>query len=148
MNVVLLVKNPSGFSGRSSGLSFLLETNMYLLLALLFIKHFLCDFYWQTPYMLKKSSPTGWFWPLTLHVATHSAVTLVIMLFFTDLPFAIVIAIAEFALHWAIDYWKAQKAKADFNSRAFWNYLGIDQMFHNMTYLAILFWYSLYMAGF
>lgn len=120
---------------------------MYLLLALLFIKHFLCDFYWQTPYMLKKAAAKGWFWPLTLHVAVHAVVTFVIMLLFTDAAFALIMFAAEFAIHWAIDYWKAQKAKAEFNSRAFWNYLGLDQMLHNMTYLAMIFWYSLYMAG-
>jgi len=121
---------------------------MYLLLALLFVKHFLFDFYWQTPYMLRKSAEKGWRLPLTLHVTTHAAATFFILLFFMDLPTALVIAVSEFIIHWSIDYWKAQKAKAEFNSRAFWNYLGLDQMFHNLTYLLIIFWYSLYMAAF
>ncbi len=121
---------------------------MYLLLALLFIKHFLFDFYWQTTYMLRKAAPNGWILPLTLHVTTHAAATFFIVLLFSDFGFSFLVAISEFIIHWIIDYWKAQKAKAEFNSRAFWNYLGLDQMFHNLTYLLIIFWYSLYMAGF
>lgn len=120
---------------------------MYILFATLFVKHFLFDFLWQTPYMLRKSAKKGWFLPLTLHAAAHALATFVILIFFADAAFAILVSVSEFIIHWAIDYWKAQKVKVDFNSRAFWNYLGADQLFHNLTYLAIIFWYSLYMAG-
>lgn len=121
---------------------------MYLLLALLFVKHFLCDYPLQTPYMLRKVRPKGWFVPLTSHAFVHAFFTFCILLLFTDIVFAFLIFIAEFCAHWAIDYWKAQRARAEFGSRQFWNYLGLDQMLHNLTYLAIIFCYSLYMAGF
>lgn len=119
---------------------------MYLLLALLFIKHFLCDYPLQTSWMLRKSHPTEWFWPLTTHAAFHAGFTLVILLFFTNVPFALSVALLEFSAHWNIDYAKAQYSKAKFGSTAFWNHLGLDQLFHNLTYLAIIFAYSLYMA--
>lgn len=123
---------------------------MYLLLALLFIKHFLCDFPLQTSWMLRKGAKKGWILPLTAHAAIHGWATFMILIFMTvaaDPAFALLMGFADFAVHWMIDYWKARKAKADFNSRAFWNYLGLDQLLHNLTYLAIIFWYSLYMAG-
>lgn len=120
---------------------------MYILLALLFIKHFACDYPLQTPWMLKKAAKTGWVLPLTSHASLHAICTLIIVSLFTGPDFAFLMAILDFAAHWAIDYWKAQRTSAEFGSRKFWTYLGMDQLFHNLTYLAIIFCYSLYMVG-
>jgi hypothetical protein len=117
-----------------------------MLLILLLIKHFLLDFPFQTPYMLRKSQPTGWFFPLFLHAAAHGAATFILLLFFAP-TLAIPLALAEGVVHFGIDYWKAQKAKAEFASAKFWTYLGLDQLFHNLTYVAIIFIVSLYMTG-
>lgn len=123
---------------------------MYLLLALLFIKHFACDYPFQTPWMLNKSAKKGWAFPLTIHAALHGWMTYMIVVFMTvaaDPVFALLMGLIDFCAHWAIDYWKAQRTSAEFGSRKFWNYLGLDQLFHNLTYLAIIFCYSLYMVG-
>ena len=123
---------------------------MYLLLALLFIKHFACDYPFQTLWMLNKSAKKGWLAPLTAHAAVHGWATYMIVLFMTfavDPAFAILLGAIDFAAHWIIDYWKAQRTSAEFGSRKFWNLLGFDQLLHNLTYLAIIFLYSLYMVG-
>ena len=123
---------------------------MYLLLALLFIKHFACDYPFQTPWMLNKSAKKGWLAPLTAHAAVHGWATYMIVLFITfavDPAFAILLGAIDFAAHWIIDYWKAQRTSVAFGSRKFWNLLGFDQLLHNLTYLAIIFLYSLYMVG-
>jgi Protein of unknown function (DUF3307). len=123
---------------------------MYLLLALLFIKHFACDYPFQTPWMLQKSAKKGWFAPLTCHALVHGWATYMIIIFMSvagDPAFALLMGLLDFSAHWAIDYWKAQKTSAEFGSRKFWTYLGLDQLLHNLTYLAIIFCYSLYMVG-
>lgn len=120
---------------------------MYILFALLFAKHFALDYPLQTPWMLRKSDRTGWLAPLTAHAWGHAFFTGVILLLFSDLEFAVAMMVVDFVAHWSIDYWKAQRTSSEFGSPAFWNYLGLDQLFHNLTYLAIIFMYSLYMTG-
>lgn len=122
---------------------------MYILLALLFIKHFLCDYPFQTLWMLNKSAKTGWFFPLTAHAAVHGWATYMILIFMStgDPGFALLLGLLDFTAHWVIDYWKAQRTSAEFGSRRFWNLLGFDQLLHNLTYLAIILLYSLYMVG-
>lgn len=120
---------------------------MLLLLILLLTKHFLLDFPFQTPYMLRKSQPTGWFIPLLSHAGAHALATTVLLLLFVPAEFALLIGLAEFTAHYTIDYWKARKAKAEFGSAKFWTYLGLDQLLHNFTYIAIIFLVNLYMTG-
>ncbi|EDL3592086.1 DUF3307 domain-containing protein [Salmonella enterica subsp. enterica serovar Newport] len=123
---------------------------MYLLLALLFVKHFACDYPLQSQWMLQKAAKKGWAFPLTAHAALHGWFTFFIvnmMMLAGDPGFALLMGLADFCAHWAIDYWKAQRTSAEFGSRRFWNLLGFDQLLHNLTYLAIIFCYSLYMAG-
>lgn len=122
-----------------------------ILLTLLFIKHYLCDYPMQSSWMLTKSAKTGWTLPLTAHAALHGWFTFMIVNIMTlcqDPGLALLFGFADFCAHWAIDYWKAQLTSAEFGSRRFWNYLGLDQLLHSLTYISISFVFSLYMATF
>ena len=110
------------------------------LLALLLIKHFICDFVLQTPWQLAEKgiygAPGG-----IVHSGIHIAGTLVALLAVqTPLSVALPVLIAEFAVHYHIDWGKEQTVRRlDWRAGArFWNAMGFDQLLHGLTYLAIV----------
>lgn len=144
-----LLKTSSEVLRPSGALVFTGDT-MYIILALLLIKHFLCDYPLQSPWMLRKSAEKGWLAPLSAHAYAHAFGTYIVFLIvggFADPTFAVWMMGLDFLAHWLIDFWKARLTRPEFGSRAFWNYLGLDQLLHNLTYLAMIFLYSLYTAG-
>jgi hypothetical protein len=105
---------------------------MTLLLTLLFIKHFLADFVFQTEWMVKgKGLESGWLLPLYCHASVHQIFTLAILFFYVDISTAIVVAFLEKVAHIIIDRYK------DISRPAFWNALGADQLAHALSYIAI-----------
>ena len=115
---------------------------MTLLITLLFIKHFLADFVFQTKWIvIGKGNETGWFTPLLAHAGVHQAFTTAILLFFLDPFTAIAIGVVENWLHITIDRVKASPDLGgqykDMYKPAFWNALGADQLAHALTYIAI-----------
>jgi hypothetical protein len=109
---------------------------LLFLLVLLSIKHFLADYLWQTDYMLRKVHPTEWQLPLLLHSGVHGLLTALIMMPPLG-PVGLVLGLVDFAIHFVVDYWKAQKVTTVVLSRPFWLAFGIDQMLHHLTYIAI-----------
>jgi hypothetical protein len=112
------------------------------LLTLLFIKHFLADFVFQTEWMVRgKGSESGWFTPLLAHAGVHQLFTTTILLFFIEPFVAISVGVVENWLHITIDRVKASPDLLGRYSRidkpAFWNALGADQLAHALTYIAI-----------
>lgn len=107
---------------------------IFLLLFLFQVKHFICDYPLQTQYMLGKMSRTGWIKPLASHAATHAAGTGIIALIFTNDLFLILVTI-DFILHFLVD---RIKASPDLGGRwkpdqpYFWWALGADQMAHHL----------------
>jgi hypothetical protein len=115
---------------------------MTLLLTLLFIKHFLADFVFQTEWMVKgKGLESGWLLPLYCHASVHQIFTLAILFFYVDISTAIVVAFLEKVAHIIIDRTKASPSLLgrykDISRPAFWNALGADQLAHALTYIAI-----------
>lgn len=110
------------------------------LLCGLTVKHFLCDFVFQTPYQLDNKRRYGHPGGL-IHAGIHAAATLALLLAFKVRPeLALGLSAAEFALHYHLD-WAKEVAAARFVARgraAFWNLIGFDQMLHHLTYLAIV----------
>lgn len=88
---------------------------IFILLLVYQIKHFLADYPLQTPYMLKKFLPNaGFFWPLCAHAGIHAAFTLVIAsVFFVyvgfEFPIIFILGIAyfDFIIHFVMDRIKA-----------------------------------------
>jgi hypothetical protein len=106
----------------------------------LIIKHFVCDYPLQTPYMLKNKGTYGHPGGI-IHSAIHALATTTAFLVITPtLAVGIAIIAGEFVLHYHIDWtkenvirrmgWTAKDGK-------FWLALGADQLAHQLTYVAI-----------
>lgn len=108
-----------------------------LILLLLQVKHWYIDFVMQTSEMVASKgiygSPAG-----VLHSAQHGLATFVILAFFTTPYFALLLALADFATHYHIDWLKMNKGCRDIQDPLFWNHLGMDQMAHQIVYLLIV----------
>lgn len=109
---------------------------LILLLVLFQIKHFLCDYILQTPYMLRKGE-SGWSWvgPLMAHAGVHSLFTCFIILLVN--PALCWLAFVDFGVHFLVDRFKAGKkylGRYQPNDKKFWWALGFDQMCHHLTH--------------
>lgn len=128
-----------------------IEMVMYLY-ALLLIKHFICDFPLQTsPYMYTNKGTYGHPGGL-IHAAVHGIGTFAVFaIWFYYNTNAIIIwkiclvmAMIDMFVHYHIDW-----AKMSINKRLgwgptthsqFWILLGVDQLLHNLTYVAMILW--------
>ena len=114
---------------------------IFLLLLLFQVKHFLCDFPFQTPYMLGKfKGGTDWIVPLSAHAGVHFLGTTAIAAFYCGWS-AIALGVLDFAVHFVVDRIKASPSlggrwKPD--NRYFWWALGADQMAHHLTHYLII----------
>lgn len=115
-------------------------TLIWLLLALQ-IKHFIFDFYWQPPFMWRNKGTFGHIGGI-VHSGVHALATFVILCFFTIPTLALVIAILEFAAHYFTDWAKMNinriKGWTATTHNEFWQLTGLDQLLHQLTYVAIL----------
>jgi hypothetical protein len=119
--------------------------NKDLFYTLMFIKHFLADFVWQTPYMLGKGKKgTAWIMPLSAHCLVHAGLSALIIAVFN--PAMIWLAGLEFVAHFVIDRIKATyklpegqwapEMKGKYLNKHYVA-LGADQLAHALTYIAI-----------
>ncbi len=112
-----------------------------LLLLLLQIKHWYADFKIQT-YMqtIKKGV---WLDPIGMsHTADHIWGTLVVLMIFNFIcpvsgPAILIIAVTEGIYHYMVDYTKVKYGCKDNTKPQFWNQFGLDQLAHQISYLAI-----------
>ena len=113
---------------------------LFILLVIFQIKHFLADYPFQNQYMLGKSKKNGWFFPLLAHALVHGTGTLLIMLFFS--PSMWFIFAVDVIIHFFVDRVKSSpnilnRFKPD--NKLFWWFLGADQLIHHSTnYLMII----------
>ena len=110
---------------------------IFTLLVLFQLKHFVCDYPLQNQYMLGKMQATNWIKPLAAHAAVHSLATYIITMYFVGLFTAILFALADFIIHFTVDRIKASpKLGGRFNPTQpyFWWALGADQMAHHLTH--------------
>lgn len=112
--------------------------SIYVLLAVLFIKHWYIDFVNQTPEEVAGKGIYGNAYGL-MHSIKHGVATTVIMLFFVhNFEAAVLVGFMDFLIHYHIDW-----AKMNINKRygytiempQFWAWLGADQLAHSLTYL-------------
>lgn len=126
-------------------------SEIFILLFLFQIKHFLCDFPLQGKFMLGKFSPDPWTWipALTAHSGVHSVGTFAVMFVFEVFITPGVsgpwwwcfIPWLDMAIHFTVDRIKASpnmlgRWKPD--NKYFWWSLGGDQMAHHLTHYAII----------
>lgn len=112
--------------------------SIYVLLALLFTKHWYIDFVNQSQKEVDGKGIYGNADGL-MHSIKHGVATMLIMYAFVYEPLvSIVVGFIDFVLHYHIDW-----AKMNINKRygytieqpAFWAWLGADQLAHSLTYL-------------
>lgn len=132
--------------------------NIFVLLFIYQIKHFVADFPLQNEYMLGKFKEKDWELPLACHAGVHSIFTLLISLMFIGVFGSICLAIFDFVIHFAMDRYKASPkhlgkytalSKKEFIAGAteeqkkdnvkFWWALGLDQMVHHLTHYIIIY---------
>jgi hypothetical protein len=119
------------------------------LLVLLEIKHFLFDFVFQSPYQLENKGVYGHPGGL-LHAGLHAGATAVILAVFAFQPALLLAVVAgEFVVHYHLDWGKEKiRQLAARPDDAFtWRMVGLDQLLHHLTYIAIAAVLSLTVSG-
>lgn len=118
---------------------------IYLIFFILLTKHFVVDFLWQPEFEWRNKGtflhPGG-----IQHAFKHAAATILTigtLVAFGGLSPTVLLwsALAEFVLHYAIDYAKMNINRVkgwDANRNPeFWYLTGLDQYLHGLTYLGI-----------
>lgn len=76
------------------------------------------------------------------HAGLHAVFSAVVLgLFGTSISLLLILIVAEFVLHFHIDYWKARHSKQHQHTPAdagFWRAAGFDQALHQLTYIAMV----------
>ena len=117
-----------------------------LLIALFQIKHWYADFKIQTYMQTVKKGV--WLDPIGMtHTRDHMLASLVALLLFsfvhTIQPLTMLAVVAvEGVYHYLVDYIKVKYGSKDSTKPLYWNQFGLDQMAHQMSYLAIA-WFLL-----
>ena len=118
-----------------------------LILLLLFqIKHWYADFMIQSYMQTVKKGV--WLDPIGIsHSLDHVVTTMVLLClfnFFIPIPALtiILLALAEGIIHYTIDYVKVRYGSKDLMKPRFWQQFGLDQLAHQICYIAMV-WYLL-----
>jgi hypothetical protein len=106
------------------------------------VKHYVADYFLQPAWMLVGKGdfrhPGGY-----AHAAVHAGLSaLVLFAAGTPLPVLAALVVAEWVIHYALDYSKIQYSKGvhvDSNPRRFWALHGVDQLTHQLTYAAMIY---------
>lgn len=114
----------------------------FVLLIGLEVKHYIADYFLQPAWMLVGKGdwrhPGGY-----AHAGLHAALSGVVLLIAaTPLPIVAALVLAEWVIHYALDYSKilySRGVRADSDPRRFWALHGIDQLTHQLTYAAMIY---------
>lgn len=110
----------------------------FVILALLFVKHFVCDFVVQTSYMIREKGQYGSVGGIH-HAVFHGLGTWAVLFIFVDTFSATVLALADSVIHYHIDWAKTKlSACCQMYGWAYWVWFGLDQLAHALTYIAIV----------
>lgn len=115
---------------------------LLILLALIQIKHCYVDFVSQSAEQIRCKGI--WLNPVGIsHSLEHVYCSLIALLIFSLYipvdPFDIlIVAFVEGALHYIIDYVKIRYGSKDISNSKFWTQFGLDQLAHQVTYLAMV----------
>lgn len=115
--------------------------NEILIILLLLIKHFICDYPLQRPYQLMNKGIYGHPGGL-LHAAIHGTGTLIVLLFFAPVTMALGLAMLDALIHYHVD-WTKNRINTHFgfstsSGSGFWILFGLDQLVHQMTYILLI----------
>ena len=114
---------------------------LLVLLCLLQIKHMLGDYFLQTRMMLdgrEQYAHLGRF----LHAGVHAAGSFIAFLLIgAPVVFIVPLVLAEWAVHFHIDWWKGRHTsdqKLTPADAGYWRASGVDQALHQLTYIAMI----------
>lgn len=106
------------------------------------IKHYVADYFLQPAWML---GGKGDFRRLGgyAHAGVHVALSAVVLLLAgAPSPILALLAVAEYVVHYALDYAKVRYSRGvhiDTDPRRFWALHGADQLAHQLTYAAMIY---------
>jgi hypothetical protein len=106
------------------------------------VKHYIADYFLQPAWMLVGKGdirhPGGY-----AHAGIHAGLSAVVLLIAgTPLPLLAGLVVAEWVIHYALDYSKIHYSRGvhvDTSPRRFWALHGIDQLTHQLTYAAMIY---------
>lgn len=107
-----------------------------MLLTLLFIKHYICDFVLQTDKMISGKGIYGNMDGIS-HSLYHAIGTMLVVSLFVSGPLTLFLALLDGVLHYHFDYLKMKYGERDISKKEFWRDLGLDQLAHSVTYILI-----------
>ena len=114
---------------------------LLLLLWLLQIKHMFGDYFLQTGKMLDGRDQYMHMGRL-MHAGVHAAGSAIAFLIIgAPVGFIIALVLAEWIVHFHIDWWKSRlttEQKLTPADAAYWRASGIDQALHQLTYVAMI----------
>lgn len=116
-----------------------------VLLALFGIKHFFCDFVFQSDSMVRSKGTYGADGGLN-HATVHVIGTICVLVpFFVLLPdlryIAVLMALVDGIIHYHIDWAKHQLSRGlTVADKRFWIWFGLDQCLHYLTYVCLIGW--------
>ena len=112
--------------------------SIFVLLALLFIKHWVVDFVIQTQAEIAHKGTYGHSDGI-VHSLKHGVGTFIVFwAFVADWPFAVVVGSIDAVIHYHIDWIKMRFGTKDMSTKAFWRQFGLDQLAHALTYIALV----------
>jgi len=115
--------------------------DLLILLFVLQVKHWYADFKIQTYQQTVRKGILGDLVGISHsldHVWTTIVALILFSLFYTIPPLVIIsVALLEGVIHYTIDYVKVHYGCKDNTKPLFWNQFGLDQLAHQLTYLAM-----------
>ena len=116
---------------------------IFTLLILFQLKHFLADYPLQTQYMLGKMNRTGWVLPLAAHAGVNAFFTfLIVLIVKPDNYWLYLLVLVDFIIHFTIDRIKASPnlgGRYKPTQPQFWWCLGADQTAHHLTHYVFIY---------
>lgn len=113
---------------------------LLVVLTILQVKHFVCDYPLQTAYQLRNKGTYGHPGGI-LHSGIQAAGTMTAFIAVTPtLALGAAIVVGEFLVHYHVDWAKSnfiRRAGYVPSDSAFWIAIGGDQLIHHLTYLVI-----------
>ena len=116
--------------------------DILLLFLLLQVKHCYADFVLQTYMQTVKKGV--WLDPIGIsHTLDHVYCSLIVLLIFSIfVPLGVftilVVTFAEGVVHYLVDYVKVKHGSKDNTKPIFWTQFGLDQLAHQITYIAMV----------
>lgn len=111
------------------------------MLACLQLKHFVADYVLQPDWVLRGKGDLRMIGGY-VHAGAHAVGSVpALLLAGVGVARVVVLVLAEFVVHYLIDYGKAllsRRSRADASKRAYWAMHGADQLMHQLTYAALI----------